>query len=153
VTLEPSYPQAFFKTFLWVFILITLFSGLVPHFQGKVVSLEDVLSPAIIGGSFFSILVAVMFTPREITWNEERIKIRALFPGSGDFHWGQLEAWSPYGRGTFLIKFEGKQAFQISPAGFRKKDWKTFRSFLDLRFLNKKTLFWVGVTPIRFGKK
>jgi hypothetical protein len=153
VTLKPSYPRAFFKTFAWVFILITLFSGLVPHFQGKVVSLEDVLSPATIGGVFFSILVAVLFTPREITWSEERIKIRALFPGSGDFDWGQLEAWSPYGRGTFLIKFEGKQAFQISPSGFRKKDWKAFRSFLDLHFSSKKTLFWVGVTPIRFGKK
>jgi hypothetical protein len=152
MTLKPNYPLAFIKTFLLFFALIAVVSGVVPYFQGKEVRVGDILGMAAFGAAFFGIFVAVAFTPREITWDDDKIKIRALFPGSGDFEWRQLEAWSPYGRGTFLIKFEDKQAFQIAPAGFRRADWKAFRAFLQRRFPEKKTLIWFGVRPIRFGK-
>ena len=153
MTLKPNYLLAFSKTFLWFFVLIAIISGIVPYFQGKEVQVGDILPLAALGGVFLGIFVTIAFTPREITWDDETIKIRALFPGSGDFEWRQLEAWSPYGRGTFLIKFEDKQAFQIAPAGFRSKDWKVFRSLLQRRFPEKKTLIWLGVRPVRFGKK
>lgn len=154
VTLKPNYLYAFLKAYVWFFILIILFSGVVPYFQGKAVKLDDVLPPAVLGSAFLGIFVAVMFTPREITWNEERIKIRALFPGSGDYAWEQLEAYSPFGRSaaTFLIKFEGKQAFQIAPFGFRTDEWKAFQSLLRQRFPKKKTWIWIGPMPVRFWK-
>ena len=152
MTLKPNYLRAFSKTFLWFFVLIAIISGVVPFFRGKEVRVGDILPVAALGGAVFGIFVAVVFTPQEITWDDERIKIRALFPGSGDFEWRQLESWSPYGRGTFLIKFEGKQAFQIAPAGFRSDDWKVFRSSLQRRFPEKK-LNWFGFRPFRFRNK
>jgi hypothetical protein len=152
MTIRPNYVMAFAKTFAWVFAFIVVFSVIVPYFQGKGYNVCDGLGLGAFAGTLFGIFVAV-FTPHEITWDEETIKIRALFPGSGDFTWQQLEAWSPYGRGTFLIKFEGKQAYQIVPAGFQSEDWKAFRSLLQQRFPKKKTWLWVGVRPIRFGRK
>jgi hypothetical protein len=153
MTLKPNYIRAFLKTFFSVFILIAIFSGVVPYLDRKEVHVGDVVSMAAFGGALLSIVVIVMFTPREITWDDDRIKIRALFPRSGEFEWRQLEAWSPYGRGTFLIKFEERQAFQIAPAGFRPDEWKAFRTMLQQRFPEKKTLLWFGVSPIRFRKK
>jgi len=104
-------------------------------------------------GLFFGLFVAVFFTPREITFDDERFKIRAVFPGSGEFRWRELEAWNPWGRGTFLIKFRGEQAYQIAPFGFRPKEWKAFRSWLQAHFPEKRTLIWFGVRPVRFGKR
>jgi len=146
MTLKPNYLLAFVKTFLCFFILIAIVSGVVPYFQGKEVQVGSILMIAALGGVFFGIFVTVAFTPREITWNDETIKIRTLFPGSGDFEWQQLEAWGP-GRGTFLIKFEDKQAFQIASAGFRSSDWKNFQSLLQQRFPEKRTSVWIGVRP------
>jgi hypothetical protein len=153
MTLKPNYTRAFLKTFLCIFILIAVFTGVVPHLEGKEVHFGDIVSMAAFGGALLGIVVIVMFTPREITWDGDKIRIRALFAGSGEFEWRQLEAWSPYGRGTFLIKFEERQAFQIAPAGFRSDEWRAFRTMLQQRFPEKKTLFWIGVRPIRFRKK
>jgi hypothetical protein len=155
MTLRPNYAYAFLKTFIWFFVIITVFSGVMPHLQGKAVRFDDIFAMAIFGSAFLGIFVAVMFTPREITWNEERIKIGALFPGSGDYEWRQLEAYSPFGKGfaTFLIKFEGQQAFQIVPLGFRSDEWKAFQSLLRQRFPTKKTWIWFGPIPVRFGKE
>lgn len=152
MTLKPDYVRGFVKPFLGFFVLIGIFEGLVPLLQHKPVQFQGALAMAALAGALFG-LFACLLTPREITWDSESILIRALSPGSGEFEWRELEAWSPYGRGTFLLKFEGRQAFQIPPSSFRPKDWKVFRSFLDIRFRGKKTLFWIGVTPIRFGKK
>jgi hypothetical protein len=138
--------MAFGKTFLWFFAVIAIFTGIVPYFQSQKVEFGNILGLGALGGTFFGIFVTLAFTPREITWNDETIKIRALFPGSGDFEWRQLEAWGS-GRGTFLVKFEGKQTFQIASAGFRSNDWKTFQTLLQQRFPEKKTSFWIGVRP------
>jgi hypothetical protein len=152
MTLTPNYLRAFLKTFLWSFLLIAVFSGAVPHFRGEKVRFNDILSNAVVPCTIFGIFVAVMFTPREITWNEKSVLIRALFPGSGDFEWRRLEAWSPTMRGVFLIKFEEKQSFQISPAGYRSDEWKSFLSMMQQRFPEKKARFWIGASPIRFGR-
>ena len=153
MTIKPNYLRAFTKTFAWPFVAIFVISGVTSFFKGKAFHIDDALGMGTSAGSFLGIFVSVFFTPREITWDDESIKIRALFPGSGDFVWSQLEAWSPYGRGTFLIKFEGKQAYQVAPAGFQSEDWRAFRSFLQQHFPGKKTLLWFGVRPIRLGKK
>ena len=146
MTLKPNYLLAFGKTFIWFFVVITVFAGGVPYLQGQKVELGNILGLGALCGAFFGVFVTVAFTPREIIWNDETIKISALFPGSGNFEWRQLEAWGP-GRGTFLVKFEGKQAFQIASAGFRSNDWKAFQSLLQQRFPEKRTSFWIGVRP------
>ncbi|HEY1719110.1 MAG TPA: hypothetical protein VGH42_12560, partial [Verrucomicrobiae bacterium] len=138
---------AFGKTFLKFFIAIIIISYVVPLLQSKETQFGNILGLSALGGTFAGIFATVVFTPREITWNDETIRIRALFPGSGDFEWRQLEAWGSGGRGTFLLKFEDKQAFQIVPAGFRSSDWKTFQALLKQRFPEKKTSFWIGVRP------
>jgi len=154
MTLKPNPMRAFLKTFLWVFILIVVFQGVVPWLQNKEVVLEDILAMALIGSSFLGASVAILFTPREITWDEETVTISALLPGSGRYTWQQLEAYSSFGRGfgTFLIKFKGQQAFQIVPAGFQADEWKSLQSVLRLRFPEKKTWLWLGPIPVNFGR-
>ncbi|HVU06930.1 MAG TPA: hypothetical protein VHG89_00135 [Verrucomicrobiae bacterium] len=138
------------KTFAGAFAFAVI-SCVIQYFQGKGFHIIEVLWIGAFMGGVIGIFVAV-FTPREITWNDEGIKIRTLFRGSGDFRWSQLKAWSPNGRGTFLIKFEGRMTFQIAPAGFRSEDWDVFRSFFQQRFPDEEALFSFG-RPIRFGRK
>jgi hypothetical protein len=153
MNLKPNYLRAFLKIFTWVFVLIAVISGLIPWLKGERGGMEDILGLAALGGVFMGVAVTIMFTPRELIWDEKIFHIKTLFPGSGDFEWVKLEAWSPYGRGVFLVKFEDKQTFQISPAGFQSKDWKAFQTFLQTRFPDKKTLVWIGPFPVRSKKK
>ena len=152
MTLKPNYFLAFGKTFVWFFICAVVGLGVVPYLRGKGFRVGDVLEMGAFVGLFFGLFVAVFFTPREITWDDERFKIRALYPGSGEFAWRRLEAWSPWGNGTFLIKFQDEQAYQIAPFGYWPKEWKVFRSWLQEHFPEKRTLVWFGVRPVRFGK-
>lgn len=87
MTLKPSYLRAFIKTFLCFCVFIAVVSGIIPYFQGKPVQAGDILGEAGFGAVFFGIFVALAFTPREITWNDDTITIRTLFPGSVDFEW------------------------------------------------------------------
>jgi len=155
MTLKPTRTRAFLKAFLWFFLLISAVSGVLPRLQGKAITLPEVLQMALLGSLFLGVGVAVMFTPSEISWDDAGFSIKTLFPGSGQYAWQQLEAYSSFGKGigTFLIKFEGQQAFQIVPTGFRSEDWKAFRLMLAQRFPEKKTRFWFGPIPVRFGRK
>jgi hypothetical protein len=153
MNLKPNYLRAFLKIYTWVFVLIAVISGLIPWLKGQRGGMGDILGLAAVGGVFMGLVVTIMFTPRELILDEKIFHIKTLFPRSGDFEWTRLEAWSPYGRGVFLVKFEGKQAFQISPAGFRSKDWKAFQTFFQTRFPDKKTMVWIGSMPFRPRKK
>lgn len=153
MNLKPNYLRAFFKIFAVVFLLIAVISGLLPWLAGERKEVGDIVGVAALGGVLMGLAVTVIFTPRELAWDEKIFHIKTLFPGSGNFEWEKLEAWSPYGRGVFLVKFEDTQAFQVSPAGFRSKDWKAFRMFLQTHFLDKKTSFWIGPIPVRSKKK
>jgi hypothetical protein len=152
MNLKPSYLRAFGVTFATVFGAVVFLQGGLDMLQHGHIHFENLIGLAALGGVLLGLCV-VVFTPREITWDAEKFSIKTLFPGSGDFEWSHLEAWCPYGRGMFLIKFEGKQAYQIPPSGFQPKEWKEFRSYLELRFKDRKTQVWLGVIPIRFGKK
>ena len=153
--LKPNYLRAFLKAFFGFFVLWAILTGLLPYIQGKNIRIDDLILTAAMVSSFLAVGVLIMFTPKEILWNEEKITIRMLFPGSGEYSWSQLEAYSSIGKGlvTFLIKFEGQQAFQIVPVGFTSKDWKCFLSYLNDRFPEKKTSLWFGPKPIRFRNK
>jgi hypothetical protein len=155
MTLKPNYLQGFLKTIGWFFGLIVLMSGVIPYFRGQPVDWAGILSMALIGSIFFGVFVCVMFTPREISWDDKKISLHVNFPKSGEYTWEQLEAYSMWGGrfGTFLLKFEGIQAYQIVPVCFRAEEWKAFQSFLRTRFPEMKTWVWFGPVPIRFGKK
>ena len=152
MTIKPNYLRAFLKTFVRVFVLASVGVAIVPYFQGKGIRVDDGLAMGTLAGLTMGI-GAICFTPREISWDDETIRIRTKFSGFGDFSWRQLEAWNPYGRGTFLLKFEGRQTYQIAPVGFRSEDWRGFRSFMQEHFAVKRVRFWVGVFPIRFEGK
>jgi len=142
-------------TALWIFGLITVFSGVIPSLQGKHIRWEEILQTAAIGAAFLGVGVCVMFTPREIIWDEDGISLRVIFPRSGEYTWRQLEAYSTWGGrfSAFLLKLEGMQSYQIVPVCFRAKEWQAFQSFLRTRFPEKKTWIWFGPIPVRFGKK
>ena len=155
MTLKPNYLQGFPKTVVWFIGIIVLLSGLVPYLRGEQVDWSGVASMAVIGSVFLGISICVMFTPREISWDDEKISLRVNFPKSGDYTWRQLEAYSSWGGrfGTFLLKFEGEQSYQIVPVCFRPDEWRQFQSLLRSRFPQKKTWLWFGPIPIRFGRK
>ena len=155
MTLKPNYFRGLAMTMLWVWGAILILSGAIPYFQGHHVDWANVFAPAIIGGPFLGLGVCVMFTPREIRWNEEGISLRVFFPKSGDYTWRQLEAYSTWGGrySTFLLKLEGVQSYQIVPVCFRPEEWKVFQSFLRARFPEKKIWVWLGPIPVRFGKE
>lgn len=155
MTLKPDYLRAFFKTFLFFVIIVVIFSGVLPYAFGKNVKLVELFIRAIFAGFFLGFGSIVMFTPNEITYTENSFIIKARFFGSGEFSWKQLEGYSAFGKyyGTFLIKFEGRQAFQMVPFGFLPNEWKEFQAMLRDRFPEKKTWLWLGPIPIRFGKK
>ncbi len=153
--LKPNYLIGFLKSAGWFFSLIVLVSGVMPYFRGLSVDWSEIASMAAFGGAFLGIGICVMFTPREISWDDEKISLRVNFPKSGDYSWRQLEAYSTWGGrfGTFLLKLEGMQSYQIVPVCFPAKDWAAFQSFLRKRFPDKKTWLWFGPIPVRFGRK
>jgi len=155
MTLKPNYIRGFLKAALFFFGFLTFISGVIPLLQGKQVDWPGILSFAVFGGAFLGVGACVMFTPREITWDEDKVSLRVIFPKSGEYTWRQLEAYSTWGGrfSTFLLKFEGMQSYQIVPVCFRVEDWKAFQSFLRTRYPEKKTWVWFGPLPVRFGKK
>lgn len=155
MTLKPNYLRGFVTTVLCVWGVILILSGGVPFLQGRHVDWSGVFASAVIGGAFIGIAVCLIFTPREIQWDEDGISLRVMFPKSGDYTWRQFEAYSPWSRrfSTFLLKLEGMQSYQIIPVCFRADEWKAFQSFLRTRFPEKRTWFWFGPMPVRFGKK
>ena len=155
MTLKPNYLRGFVVTALWIFALITVFSGVIPSLRGKPVRWEEIFQIATMGAAFLGVSVCVMFTPREIKWDDGGISLRVIFPKSGEYTWRQLEAYSTWGGrfATFLLKLEGMQSYQIVPVCFRADDWRAFQSYLRSRFPEKKTSIWFGPIPVRFGKK
>ncbi|RYD23749.1 MAG: hypothetical protein EOP88_02985 [Verrucomicrobiaceae bacterium] len=153
-TLKPSR----IRTFLWT---SAIFSALI-HFTSWV--MEDnrhafhpfeMAQFAIFGGMFFGFFSALFFTPGKITWDASRIQIHTL-TGSCDFPWQHLEAYSGFafwGLNVSLIKFRGRQTYQIWPIGFKRAEWKHFQQFLKQHHSEKKTWIWLGPWPVRFWKK
>ena len=155
MTLKPNYLRGFAMTVLWVWGLILIFSVGIPSLQGRHVDWSGVVASAVIGGAFLGVAVCVMFTPREIKWDDDGISLRVVFPKSGNYTWRQLEAYSTWGSrfSTILLKFEGMQSYQIVPACFRAEEWKAFQSLLRTRHPEKKIWIWLGPIPVRFGRK
>jgi hypothetical protein len=152
MTIKPSRPRAFLKTFVLYFFIISVMTLVAPFPSGSSGIGENV-GFSVFGGAVFGLLVAFVFTPHEITWDDNGIRIRAVFLGTAEGHWSRLEAYSPFSRGLFLIKLEGKQAFQIYPAGLPTEEWKAFQQFLRQRFPEKKAWVWLGVTPLIFRNR
>lgn len=156
MTLKANRTRAFLKTFLFFFMASLLMTGFTRFSEGKSFDPVDLLLLSTMAGVLFGLFAAFLNTPREIAWDDNSIRIRAIFPGSGEYRWQQLEAYSPeikLGPDFLLIKFEGQQAYQIVSAGFSGNDWKEFRQFLRQRYPEKKAWIWLGPTPLRFGKK
>jgi hypothetical protein len=149
--IKPKRGRAFLKTFVFYFVLISIITFVAP-FQSESAGKVD-FSFAVLGGVLFGLLVAFLFSPREIAWDDDGFRIRGIFSGSVEYDWSQLEAYSHLGRGPFSVKFEGKQAFRIYSAGFSSAEWKTFQQFLKERFPEKKAWVWAGPLPLRFGNR
>ncbi len=155
MTLKPKYLPGFAKTFAKFFGLMCLLGGVIPILSGHSVAWSEVIGTAVVAGAFFGIGVCVMFTPREISWGEYTLSVRGFLMGSRDFEWRQLRAYSGWtGRfSLFLLKLEGEQTYQIDPACFDPDEWRAFQEFLRTRFPEKKTWIWLGLLPLRFGRK
>lgn len=61
------------------------------NFQGKRIRVDDGLAMGTLAGLTRGI-GAMCFTPREISWDDETIRIRTKFSGFGDFSWRQLRS-------------------------------------------------------------
>jgi hypothetical protein len=155
MTLKPNYLIGFLKTLGWFSGLIVLITGVVPHFRGQAVDWSEIASIALFCGAFLGGGVCIMFAPGEISWDDKKISLRGKSRTPRDYTWGQLEAYSHWSfrYGTFLLKFEGMQSYQIVPVCFPAGDWRGFQSFLRTRFPEKRTKVWFGPFPMRFGRE
>ncbi len=152
--LKPNYLKVLLRAFLVNFVVI-LFFGLSLFNEGRADGIDQrLVRIAVFGGLFISVAVCLMFTPALIEWDETGITIKALFRHPRTFTWDELEAYSSFGCGltTFMIKFEGKQALQIVPIGFRAREWNQFQSMLQNRFPEQKAWIWLGSFPLRFRR-
>jgi len=149
--IKPSFLKAFGKTFGFFFVAGSLFFPLIAYLQGEPMGFYQAFWMGLICGGFLGAFGTVMFTPKKIEWNEEKITIYCLFPGTGEHPWDELQAYSSFGKkvGTFLIKFTGKQAYQINPLGFKKTEWIEFMSLLANGFPEKKRSIWLGPIPLK----
>lgn len=126
MTLEPSRIRSFLWSFLIIYVLLVI---LLPSSGEDFSYMGGVAVMAALPALSMGLAAAFFFTPGRLAWDEERISIRSILPGSGEYRWQQLEAYSAcsfWGWNAFLIKFEGKQSYQIYPFGFRRGDWKEF---------------------------
>lgn len=148
--IKPSYLAAFCKTFVLFFISISI---CLVGFKSGFSELYQVLGMSLILGIILISFSVVFFTPRKIEWDKERITIHAFFPGTGEYSWDELEAYSAFGKrvGLFLIKFEGKQAYQIVAIGYCREDWNELMEFPSSGFPWKKSWLWLGPFPIWFN--
>jgi hypothetical protein len=149
--LKPNYFRAIGITYVWVFAFAVL-SALLNFFRGDPIGLNTLVSFLVIGGAFMSACVCVMFTPRELFYDEQGFAIKTIIQGSATYTWNQLQAYSYWGKGTFLLKFESRQSFQIVPSAFTRIEWQSFITFLRTEFPKKRTVLWFGPIPIRFRK-
>ncbi len=151
MTLKPNYVRGFLAAWGFFFLIVLALSSASWFLARGHGDWPETLATAVHGGAFLGFGVCVMFTPREIKWDNDRIRLRVIFPKSGDYNWQQLQAYSPWGGrfSTFLLKFEGMQSYQIVPVCFRIEDWKAFQSFLRTQFPRKRDLdlVWSDTDP------
>lgn len=146
ITLRPNYPRAALTTYMWAAVFAAFVSG-VGHEKGAPLSLQPFLSIFVLGGTFMAIGVCVMFVPRELSYGSDGFSCRMLIQGTHSFAWDKLVAYGS-GHNVFLLKFEGRQALQISSYGFKKTEWNEFLSLLKSTFPEKKCSFWLGPIPM-----
>jgi hypothetical protein len=140
------------KTFIWSAILITVVSGVIPYLKGEKVRLMDVVGLVILLSSIAGVGAAVMFTPRRILWNENRFGVVPLIGKEREFEWTRLEAWSPFGDGTFSLKFNGEPTIQIGNSGLSVGELAALQAFLREHFAEREAKFSIGARPIVFRK-
>ena len=146
MTLRPNYLRAIGVTYFFVAVFAAVvFAG--ARLQGLSENLGPLIGLVLLGGTFLTIGVCVMFVPRELRYDAKGFSCRMIVQGTRAFGWDQLVA---YGRGNnvFLLKFEGCPALQISGYGFASKDWKEFKEFLGRSFPEKKCSIWIGPMPV-----
>jgi hypothetical protein len=85
--------------------------------------------------------------PREIRYDEEGFLCRMILQESHSRQWDELEAYGDAPT-VFLLKFEGRQAIQISSVAFRRDDWSQFKEFLSRTFPDKRCRRWAGPIPL-----
>lgn len=152
--LRPSRTRALGKTFLWVFVLVCVYSGINSYLGHNRWRWTEIIPMACFGGCFLGGFASLFFTPKEIEWDDDGIRISRVFPGSGEHRWDDLVSWSRYvSHGVALLKFNGRQSYQISPSGFRTEEWRQFREYLQTHFPERKTSLWIGPIPVRFKRR
>jgi hypothetical protein len=72
-------------------IVVALSSVANSYFHGKPIDVAAALSLTVLGGGLAGIFVSLIFTPREMAWNDETFSITFLFRGQAIFDWEQLE--------------------------------------------------------------
>lgn len=151
-SIQASKARAFLKSYAMILLFVAISGVLFPWLRNGSLDYLHTVTLLAIPPVIMAAIVAVAFTPREISWNDQTITIAAFYPGSGEFDWTRLKAWGPFSA-LLLVRFEGFQTFQIASSGFKKEDWKAFRSVFRERFENKKTLLWIADRPLLIRKK
>ena len=146
MTLKPNYLRAVVVTYLWIGSF-SLIGFAINRARGLPDDFDALTRFVMMGGAFMSVGASVMFVPRELTYDADGFSCRMIVQGSHDYTWDQLEAYGS-GNAVLLLKFEGRQALQVSSFGFRRNEWKEFRTFLKQTFPKRRCWIWLGPIPL-----
>lgn len=145
MTLRPSRFKAFLISFaVFGILFVATFMALIWLVESRLPGSSHILL-AVLAAAAIGLFVAVYFTPTELAFDGERLRIEVPFPRPADYRWEQLEFYSPVlnaGLGVQRFKFEGLNLpYQIATAGFNRREWKAFQEFLRERFPEKRQRF------------
>jgi hypothetical protein len=86
--------------------------------------------------TLFPLAMWFMFVPREMAYSDEELVLKTWPASRFQMPWTELKLYGP-GEGTFMLLFEGRQAFQIAGVAFPQSDWQEFTEFLSKRYPDK----------------
>lgn len=136
MTIRARKTRAFMKMFLIIFVGQLLLMISFFYVRTREIDLGELLLLATIAGSFAGLFCSVVWTPKEISWDDEHIIIWTRFPGYGNYKWHQLEYRIPGMKLNFnsiTIKFEGQLPYMISSFGYARADWAQFQKIIEKR--------------------
>lgn len=82
-------------------------------------------------------LVCVSWVPERIEWTESEFHIRSKLGPEHTLPWADLFEYG-HVRNFFQLEFNGVSTFHINTDGFDPAEWRSFESFLETNFPERK---------------
>ena len=148
--LTPSFNRFLGNYLLWIgsFAILTyLWQGYYNGDWWKIGYFESLLIPI----SIMMVFIWYGFVPKKLGYSDEKFEIDNFMNGKNSISWSELK-YHGYGRGVYMIEFNGTDTFQISKWAYSKNEWFEFMNFLTTHFPDKKATGYFGNKMFKWRK-